>query len=67
VHIELRGDFDTYLILRAPSGRQRDNDDAPGMGTDSMLDQTLDETGTYRVMVTSYQPGTTGSYTLTVR
>jgi serine/threonine-protein kinase len=57
--------FDTYLILRFPSGLQRDNDDA--RGTDSMLQMRLEETGTYRVIVTSYSPGETGPYTLTIR
>ncbi|UJR82388.1 serine/threonine-protein kinase [Sandaracinus amylolyticus] len=66
VHLELASpSFDTYLILRFPSGRQRDNDDATG--TNSMLDQTLDETGVYRVIVTSFSAGETGPYTLTIR
>ena len=44
---------------------QRDNDDASG--TNSMLDEQLDETGVYRVIVTSFSPGETGAYTLTIR
>jgi hypothetical protein len=57
--------FDAYLILRYPSGRQEDNDDANG--TDAMLERSLDETGTYRVLVTSFRPGEAGPYTLTVQ
>jgi serine/threonine protein kinase len=68
VRIELTSDtMDTYLILRFPSGRQRDNDDASGMGTNSMLDEVVDETGGYRIIVTTYRPGETGAYTLTIR
>ncbi len=66
VRIELSSSsFDSYLILRYPSGRQEDNDDANGV--DAMLERTLDETGTYRVLVTSFRPGEAGPYTLTIR
>ncbi|NIS36445.1 MAG: caspase family protein, partial [Actinobacteria bacterium] len=56
--------FDTYLIVRTPSGRQIDNDDfAPG-STDSGVDIPSAEAGQYRVLVTSYQPGETGAWSL---
>lgn len=61
------GDFDTYLILVAPSGVQEENDDAPGGGgTNSSLETVLAEDGDYTIIATSYQPGETGAYTLRV-
>ena len=50
-------DFDSYLMLRTPSGEQLDNDDlAPGV-TDSGLDIPVAQAGEYTVIVTSYRPG----------
>ncbi|AKF03679.1 pre-peptidase C-terminal domain-containing protein [Sandaracinus amylolyticus] len=65
VQIDCTGDFDNYLILRRPSGTQVDNDDTNG--TNAQIIETLTETGTYTVVVTTYAPGQTGSYTLTIR
>ncbi len=60
-------DFDTYLIVRSPSGNQEDNDDLhPGQGLNSGLDLPVAEPGEYEVIVTSYRPGETGAYTLRV-
>ncbi len=68
VHLEARSNqFDTYLILRAPSGEQDDNDDqAPGV-LNAAMDFVAREGGHYRVLVTSYAPGMTGQYELEVR
>lgn len=68
VHLEARStEFDTYLILRAPSGQQRDNDDqAPGV-LNAAMDFVVQEAGEHRVLVTSYRPGETGRYQLEVR
>lgn len=55
--------FDTYLILQDPAGHQIENDDADRPGH-SLLDHDLTELGTYRVMVTSYEAGESGSYEL---
>ena len=58
--------FDTYLIVRSPSGRQQDNDDLrPGV-LNSGIDIPAAEAGEYQVVVTSYRPGERGAYTLTV-
>lgn len=57
--------FDAYTILRTPSGEQFDNDDGED-GTDSRQQLTLPEDGEYRVQVTSYRPGETGSYRFSV-
>lgn len=57
--------FDAYIMLSTPSGDQTDNDDGDD-GTDSVLDMVLAEDGEYRLRVTSYAPGETGSYRLVV-
>ncbi|MGD2216028.1 MAG: pre-peptidase C-terminal domain-containing protein [Gemmatimonadales bacterium] len=65
--IDLRSrDFDPYLVLIAPSGEQFENDDHEGDGTRSQVAMQLPETGNYRVLVTSYKPGESGNYTLTI-
>ena len=57
--------FDSYLIVRSPSGHQFDNDDfAPG-NLNAGVDIPSAEAGNYDVMVTSYRPGESGAYTLT--
>ena len=63
------GKFDTYLILRRPDGTQDENDDTvvgERASTDSRIDTVLAEDGEYVLVVTSYQPGETGQYRLTV-
>ncbi len=65
--VDLRSrDFDPYLILVAPSGEQFENDDHEGDATRSQVAMQLPEGGNYRVLVTSYKPGESGSYTLTI-
>ncbi|MCI0635206.1 MAG: PPC domain-containing protein, partial [Actinobacteria bacterium] len=59
-------EFDTYLIVRPPSGRQIDNDDVAQGNTNSRVEIASADAGTYRIQVTSYQPGETGRYRLTV-
>lgn len=58
--------FDTYLLVTGPNGFQEDNDDAPGMGTNSRLELHFPEAGTYWIGVTSYAPGETGAYRLQI-
>ena len=66
VHIDLRSnDFDTYLILKDPNGEQEENDDFEGTSR-SVIDTDIGESGTYRVLVTSYGEAETGSYTLAI-
>ncbi|MBN1436094.1 MAG: PPC domain-containing protein [Sedimentisphaerales bacterium] len=66
VEIELNSeDFDTYLILDAPSGAQTTNDDG-GEGANSLILTTADQSGDYTIGVTSFGPGATGDYELTV-
>jgi hypothetical protein len=69
VSIELRSTaFDTYLILQDPAGEQTENDDAAD-GSDtgrSSIEAELAEAGTYRVLVTSYENGESGAYSLSI-
>lgn len=68
-HVQLRAhssQFDTYLIMQPPQGEQQDNDDASQGNTDSALEFVATTAGTYRVLVTSYRPGETGAYELTI-
>jgi hypothetical protein len=66
VRIDLRSsDFDTYLILKDPNGEQQENDDFEGTSR-SVIDADINESGTYRVLVTSYGEGETGDYTLAI-
>ena len=68
VAIDLRSPaFDTYLILKDPTGQQTENDDADdGDVGHSLIETELSETGTYSVLVTSYESGETGAYRLTI-
>lgn len=57
--------FDTYLILRSPSGDQTDNDDFEGT-SHSRIEHVADEAGQWQVLATSYEGGETGAYTLDI-
>ncbi len=57
-------EFDSYLILNAPSGAQQDNDDAAQGSPNARVSWTLPEDGAYTVRATSYRAGETGAYTL---
>ena len=62
------GDADTYLYLREGEARsgdfQHENDD-DGSTTRSQIQETL-AAGVYTIEATTYDPGETGSFTLTV-
>jgi hypothetical protein len=53
---------DPYLIVQAPSGRQVENDDVQPGNRNARVALQLPESGTYRVLCTTYQPGETGAY-----
>ncbi|NNF57004.1 MAG: hypothetical protein HKN04_02075, partial [Rhodothermaceae bacterium] len=59
-------EFDTYLIIRTPTGEQIDVDDYEGNTTLSLNEGTLPVSGWYEIRVTSFSPGETGSYLLEV-
>ncbi|MEQ1688076.1 MAG: caspase family protein, partial [Sphingopyxis sp.] len=54
-----------YIIIHPPEGEQIDNDDGPN-GTNARIDQVLPADGEYRVLVTSFRPGETGDYQLSI-
>lgn len=67
VSIDLTATFDAYLILLGPDGREVASNDDFGSTTNSRIEEaTLPQAGTYQVVVTSFSPGTTGNYTLTI-
>lgn len=59
--------MDPYLILLAPSGAQEDNDDVSSSDRNARIETTLSETGNYRIGATSYQPGESGAYVVTLQ
>ena len=70
VTIDLSSDVDTYLYLRSGDALAgtvlHENDDrATGGGTDSRISETL-AAGSYTIEATTFDAGTTGSFTLTV-
>lgn len=59
-------DFDTFLIVRTPSGRTEQNDDAaPNDSHNSLVEIPSAEAGAYTIAVTSYRAGQVGNYGLT--
>lgn len=66
VTVDLSSDeFDTYLIVRTPSGDQQDVDDT-GESLNSRFERVLEEDGVYTVLATSFAPGATGRYRLAI-
>lgn len=57
--------FDAYAMLVSPSGQQIENDDGED-GTNARIETVLREDGDYVARVTSYRPGETGSYRLSI-
>jgi len=58
--------FDTYLIVKSPSEKQEENDDAEGQAGHSIVDMVTAEAGTYTILATSYKKEETGAYQLTI-
>ncbi len=59
------GDFDAYLTVLSPTQQTHDDDDSGG-GTDSRLELTLEESGTWTIMANAYRAGESGEYVLTI-
>ena len=58
-------DFDTLLRVEGPGGFSVENDDDPSGSTlNSLVETTLPQAGTYRVVVASYSESGLGSYRL---
>ena len=65
-NVDLTSDvFDTYVIVRGPGDERQENDDTDRPGH-SVVSMDLSESGEYRVIVTSYEPGETGAYQLSI-
>ncbi|MEC4807018.1 MAG: tetratricopeptide repeat protein, partial [Jaaginema sp. PMC 1080.18] len=60
-------DFDTYLLLVAPTAETIAQNDDSTDGTNSQIVVTLPATGTYTVIANSYEAGATGNYSLEIR
>lgn len=58
--------FDPYVMVIAPSGDKKENDDYQNSSSRSRLELTLEETGTYRIQVTSYKKDEIGAYELNI-
>ena len=69
VTIDLTSSTDTFLYLRegnaTSGGALHENDDIESGNTNSRIQATL-ESGSYTIEATTYDPGQTGSFTLTV-
>ena len=62
--VDLRGSFDTFLEVSGPDLREQ-NDDADSV-SHSALEVQAPATGEYRIVVTSFSEGATGTYDLDV-
>ncbi|HEX8244883.1 MAG TPA: pre-peptidase C-terminal domain-containing protein, partial [Longimicrobium sp.] len=58
--------FDSWLVIRDPSGRLDEHDDDSGGGNDSQLTVTLPRTGRYLIAANSVGQRATGAYTISV-
>lgn len=56
--------FDAFLILEAPNGQVVAQDDDGGAGLDARIVHTANQTGTYRLVVTTFNQGERGPYNL---
>jgi len=59
-------DFDTYLLLRTPSGKELSNDDFEGRTDRSLLTIEAPETGEYEIVVSSFMSDESGDYSLSL-
>jgi thiol-disulfide isomerase/thioredoxin len=65
--IDLRSDqFDSYLRLEDPTGAQVAEDDDSGGFPHARIVYQAPKSGDYRIIVTTYKGGATGTYNLTV-
>jgi len=60
-------EFDTYLGLMVPGGDDVQNDDHEGSTSHSLIEMTLEDSGRYRIIATSYAEGETGRYDISLR
>ena len=68
VSIELDSSaFDAFLRLEDSAGKKIAEDDDSGGDTNAKIVFRAPREGSYRIVVTTFEPGETGAYTLTVR
>lgn len=60
-------DYDTYLYLVGPGINEPMSDDDGGDGTNSQITVTFPESGTYRIIASSYGTDGSGAFTLSVQ
>ncbi len=58
--------MDTLAIVQGPDGSRWEDDDGAGHGTDSLVQFVAPEDGTYRFIASTYDPGQTGSFHVTL-
>jgi len=61
------GYFDAYLRIEDSQGRQVAYNDDAGMGYNARIVFTPQRADNYRLIVTTYRSGATGSFTMTIR
>jgi hypothetical protein len=59
-------ELDSYLRLEDPSGKQVAKDDDSGGNLDARIVYKAEKDGEYKIIATTFAPGLTGKYTLTV-
>jgi hypothetical protein len=59
--------FDTYLRIEDASGKELDYNDDGGEGLNARLAFTAPSTGDFRIVVTSFRTGVSGTYVLKIR
>jgi hypothetical protein len=59
-------EFDAFLRLEDPSGKEVASDDDSGGGLDSRIIYTAPATGGYKIVASTYRDNETGKFTLTV-
>lgn len=57
-------DFDPYIVVVSPSDKRMENDDYAGQSHLSRLDFDVEESGIWKVYVSSYEDGESGAYQL---
>ena len=65
--INLNSPWDNYLRLENAGGMQLAEDDDSGGNLNARIQFVAPQDGWYRIIVTSFAPGASGAYTLSVR
>lgn len=66
VDLRATDDLDPYLMLESPAKVRYEQDDFKGDRTRSHLEHAVTDGGTWRVMVTTFEPGEAGTYDVTI-